>query len=87
MADVKIECLGCHSLFDFKTGEQEFYASKGLAHPKRCPACRAAKKAAAVGVAPTPKPVEFISPADVPTERNRRSPGNKNKSRRHHDDD
>ncbi len=43
--DVQIECCDCKQFFLFAAGEQEFYASKQLTPPKRCKACRAAKKA------------------------------------------
>jgi len=44
--DKSIQCSDCGTTFTFTTGEQEFYASKGLTNePKRCAACRAAKKA------------------------------------------
>jgi CxxC-x17-CxxC domain-containing protein len=34
----------------FTAGEQDFYASKGLAHsPSRCPECRAARKSGGGG--------------------------------------
>ena len=37
--DIKIICLSCQTEFMFTVGEQEFYAERGFAHPKRCPAC------------------------------------------------
>jgi len=39
-----IRCLGCQAAFPFSVGEQEFFASRGLTEPKRCPACRRANK-------------------------------------------
>jgi len=39
-------CIDCGESFGFTAGEQEFYKSKNLANPKRCKACRKAKKAA-----------------------------------------
>jgi hypothetical protein len=41
-----IKCSDCGDTFTFSAGEQEFYATKGFTdEPKRCPSCRAAKKA------------------------------------------
>jgi hypothetical protein len=41
-----IKCSDCGNTFTFTAGEQEFYAAKGFTNePKRCPICRAAKKA------------------------------------------
>ena len=43
--DKSIQCLDCGATFSFTTGEQEFYATKGLTNePKRCAPCRQAKK-------------------------------------------
>ena len=39
--DIKIECVDCGITFTWVAGEQLFYASKGLAQPKRCKPCRA----------------------------------------------
>ncbi len=40
-----IQCSDCGVTFTFTTEEQEFFASKGYTNePKRCPACRAARK-------------------------------------------
>ena len=39
--DEKLICEDCGAEFVFSTGEQEFYAEKGLVNkPKRCPDCR-----------------------------------------------
>jgi hypothetical protein len=44
--DKSIKCADCGATFAFSAREQEFYAQKGFTNePKRCPACRAAKKA------------------------------------------
>jgi CxxC-x17-CxxC domain-containing protein len=44
-ADRALLCRECGSSFVFTTGEQAFYASRGLTHdPTRCPDCRAARK-------------------------------------------
>lgn len=45
MADKTIDCIDCKDPFLFTEAEQEFYASKDLAEPKRCKSCRLAKKA------------------------------------------
>lgn len=45
MEDKKIVCCDCGAEFVFTVGEQEFYQAKGFDNePKRCPACRKAKK-------------------------------------------
>lgn len=35
-----IICVDCSNEFPFTTGEQEFFAERGLSEPKRCPLCR-----------------------------------------------
>lgn len=45
MTDQILYCRDCNQEFTFTTGEQEFYASRGLTNtPGRCPECRAARK-------------------------------------------
>ena len=45
MADKTLVCRDCGGNFTFTTGEQEFYATKGLQNePARCPSCRSARK-------------------------------------------
>jgi CxxC-x17-CxxC domain-containing protein len=44
--DKNLPCEECGKDFVFTAGEQEFYEEKGFTPPKRCPDCRAAKKAA-----------------------------------------
>jgi CxxC-x17-CxxC domain-containing protein len=45
MSDQQITCGDCGQAFVFTLSEQKFYESKGLAvPPKRCKACRAARK-------------------------------------------
>jgi CxxC-x17-CxxC domain-containing protein len=40
-----LSCRDCGKEFTFTAGEQEFFATKGLAHsPSRCPNCRAARR-------------------------------------------
>ncbi len=44
--DQTLRCRECGREFLFTTGEQEFYASRGLmTTPSRCPECRGARKA------------------------------------------
>lgn len=43
--DQTITCQDCGTEFIFSADEQEFYATKGFDAPKRCPSCRAARKA------------------------------------------
>ena len=43
--DKQLTCRDCSGNFIFTSGEQEFYASKGLQNePVRCPPCRSARK-------------------------------------------
>lgn len=45
LTDQTLYCRDCQQEFTFTTGEQEFYASRGLTNtPSRCPSCRAARK-------------------------------------------
>jgi CxxC-x17-CxxC domain-containing protein len=44
--DQTLTCLDCGQEFSFTAGEQEFYAQRGFTEaPKRCPSCRAIRKA------------------------------------------
>lgn len=44
--DKSLQCSECGNTFTFTADEQEFYANKGYANePKRCPACREARRA------------------------------------------
>jgi hypothetical protein len=47
MPDKTINCAECHQDFTFTEGEQEFYAAQSppFSTPKRCKACRDARKA------------------------------------------
>jgi DNA-directed RNA polymerase subunit RPC12/RpoP len=38
--DIMLTCVECGAEFVWEAGEQEFYYSKGLQKPKRCPECR-----------------------------------------------
>lgn len=43
--DRSLVCSDCQSEFVFTAGEQEFHASKGFTtEPRRCPACRTARR-------------------------------------------
>ncbi|MBI2941175.1 MAG: zinc-ribbon domain containing protein [Chloroflexi bacterium] len=57
--DKVLRCRECGSEFVFTSGEQEFYASRGLMNePGRCPTCRAARRqrlAASEGAQPAPE--------------------------------
>lgn len=49
-SDKQIACVDCGSEFTFTSGEQEHFAQLGFTNePKRCPSCRAAKKASRGG--------------------------------------
>lgn len=44
-ADKVLKCSDCGLEFTFTAGEREFFASKGFVNdPKRCPACRTARR-------------------------------------------
>lgn len=48
--DSTLNCRECGVDFVWTSGEQEFFASRGLTNPpSRCPACRAARKASGGG--------------------------------------
>lgn len=42
--DITLKCQDCGHDFVFSRGEQEFYFSKALSTPKRCPDCRRQRK-------------------------------------------
>ncbi len=44
--DKTLTCADCSQAFTFTASEQDFYAERGFTEPKRCPTCRAARKAA-----------------------------------------
>ena len=46
MSDKALTCADCNSEFIFTASEQEFYAERQFSEPRRCPSCRAARKAA-----------------------------------------
>ncbi len=44
--DKTLRCVDCGASFTFSADEQAFFESKGYTNdPKRCPACREARKA------------------------------------------
>lgn len=48
--DKSLQCSDCGATFTFSAEEQEFFESKGYTNePKRCPACREAKRAQRYG--------------------------------------
>ena len=48
--DKQLTCSDCGAEFTFSAEEQEFFQSKGYTNePKRCPACREARKAQRYG--------------------------------------
>jgi len=48
--DKTLQCSDCGATFTFNAEEQEFFQSKGYTNePKRCPACREARKAQRYG--------------------------------------
>ncbi len=42
--DRDLTCGDCSETFVFTVKDQEFFSSKGFQDPKRCPACRRARK-------------------------------------------
>ena len=48
--DKTLQCSDCGTTFTFSAEEQEFFQAKGYTNePKRCPACRQARKAERYG--------------------------------------
>jgi CxxC-x17-CxxC domain-containing protein len=45
-SDRTITCADCGQEFVFSASEQQFYADRGFSEPRRCPSCRATRKAA-----------------------------------------
>ena len=45
-SDKTLVCADCNTEFSFTGTEQQFYADRGFTEPRRCPSCRAARKAA-----------------------------------------
>ena len=44
--DKVLSCADCGQEFAFTASEQEFYAQRQFSDPRRCPSCRASRKAA-----------------------------------------
>jgi CxxC-x17-CxxC domain-containing protein len=44
--DKVLTCSDCNQEFAFTSSEQDFYAQRGFTEPRRCPSCRASRKAA-----------------------------------------
>jgi len=45
-SDKNLTCADCGNEFVFTASEQDFYAQRGFTEPRRCPSCRASRKAA-----------------------------------------
>jgi CxxC-x17-CxxC domain-containing protein len=45
-ADKALSCADCRQEFVFTASEQQFYADRQFTEPRRCPSCRASRKAA-----------------------------------------
>jgi CxxC-x17-CxxC domain-containing protein len=43
--DKELTCVECNAIFTFSADDQQFHADKGYTEPRRCPACRAARRA------------------------------------------
>jgi CxxC-x17-CxxC domain-containing protein len=43
--DRTLTCVDCSQQFAFTASEQQFYADRQFSEPRRCPSCRAARKA------------------------------------------
>src|SRR5437867_3324111 len=56
-ADLEKQCQQCGNKFWWLASEQQFYADRGFVPPKRCPDCRAKKKADQGRTATTDDPV------------------------------
>ena len=44
--DKTLTCSDCSQEFAFTASEQQFYSDRGFTEPRRCPSCRASRKAA-----------------------------------------
>ncbi|HET8586426.1 MAG TPA: CxxC-x17-CxxC domain-containing protein [Candidatus Limnocylindria bacterium] len=44
--DRTLTCADCGTQFTFSASDQQFYADRQFSEPRRCPTCRAARKAA-----------------------------------------
>lgn len=48
-SDRPLTCAECGTEFIFTADDQQFHASRGYQDPKRCPSCRASRRAAQGG--------------------------------------
>ena len=48
-SDRTMTCADCGQEFIFSASEQQFYADRGFSDPRRCPTCRAQRKAQRAG--------------------------------------
>ena len=44
-SDRTLSCADCRQEFVFTASEQQFYADRQFSEPRRCPSCRASRKA------------------------------------------
>lgn len=44
-SDKTLTCADCNQEFSFSASEQQFYADRQFSEPRRCPSCRAIRKA------------------------------------------
>jgi CxxC-x17-CxxC domain-containing protein len=44
-SDKTLTCVDCNQEFAFTASEQQFYADRQFSEPRRCPSCRASRKA------------------------------------------
>ena len=44
-SDKTLTCADCGTEFSFTASDQQFYADRQFSEPRRCPTCRAARKA------------------------------------------
>lgn len=65
MSDQQIECVECGRSFTWSAGEQRYYAERDLQSPKRCPDCRAHRRAEQQ---PGMAPVLPMEPLPIPKE-------------------
>jgi uncharacterized membrane protein YsdA (DUF1294 family) len=55
MTDQQITCAECGRRFTWSAGEQQFYRERGLQTPRRCEACRGARRQQAVRTPAAPR--------------------------------
>ncbi|HUF54537.1 MAG TPA: CxxC-x17-CxxC domain-containing protein [Dehalococcoidia bacterium] len=47
--DKDLTCVECNQSFTFTADDQQFHSEKGYTEPKRCPSCRASRRAGSGG--------------------------------------